>query len=318
MSEDIDSDETLFECVIEQGGRLDAVAAAELPDYSRSRIQRWIKAGQVAIDGELIRLPKAKVVAGATLSVQIELEPEGEWLAESMPLDIVYEDGAILVLNKPIGLVVHPAPGHRQGTLLNGLLGYAEGLRAIPRAGIVHRLDRDTSGLMVVAKTLPAQLSLIDQLQRRTVSRRYEAVVEGVPTGGGRVDAPIGRHRQDRKRMAVVAAGKAAITHYRVVRRFQAHSHLSLQLESGRTHQIRVHMQHIHHPLVGDPLYGGRPRFPKGCGEALRQQLQQFRRQALHAVALELIHPVSGERVGWQSRLPDDMQQLLRQLEQLL
>lgn len=237
--------------------------------------------------------------------------------AESIDLDIVYEDEHILVVNKPAGLVVHPAAGNYTGTLVNALLHYLPQMAELPRAGIVHRLDKDTTGLMVVAKTLAAHNRLVRQLQARSVSREYEAVAIGQFTGPGKVDAPIGRHPKQRKKMAVVPhGGKPAVTHFRVLRRFDWHAHLRLKLETGRTHQIRVHMAHIHHPLVGDPLYGGRFKKPAGIDPHLAEVLRQFPRQALHAAELGLEHPASGEYMRWTAPLPADMQMLLTELEQ--
>lgn len=227
---------------------------------------------------------------------------------------MIYEDDALLVIDKPAGLVVHPAAGNWEGTLVNALLHYASELANLPRAGVVHRLDKDTSGLLVVARTLAAHKSLVTQLQARTVKREYDAVAAGVMTAGGTVEAPIARHPVDRKRMAVVGGGREAVSHYRVARRFRAHTHVKVQLETGRTHQIRVHMAHIHYPLVGDPVYGGRLRVPAGCSEILRETLQHFKRQALHAGALGLLHPASGEAMNWQVPLPTDMKNLLEVL----
>jgi len=235
---------------------------------------------------------------------------------EPIPLDIVYEDEALLVINKPAGLVVHPAVGNWKGTLLNALLHHVPALAQIPRAGIVHRLDKGTTGLLVVAKTLEAQTSLVEQLQARSFTREYDAVVNGVLTGGGKVDAPIGRHPVDRKRMAVVRNGKPAVTHYRVAERFRAHTHIKVQLETGRTHQIRVHMAHQRFPLIGDPVYGGRLRLPPESGEVLIQMLRGFSRQALHASRLGLVHPQTGEYMEWQAAIPEDIEQLLAVLRQ--
>jgi 23S rRNA pseudouridine1911/1915/1917 synthase len=296
------------------GERLDIVLASLFPDYSRARLQRWIKDGAVQIDGVVKTKQKDKLYGGEVISLQVVLEPEGEWLPEQMPLEICYEDDAILVVNKPINLVVHPAAGNRTGTLLNGLIHYDPKLIQVPRAGIVHRLDKDTSGLMVVARTLQAQTALVEQLQARSVKREYEAVVVGSLTGGGQVNQPIGRHAVDRKRMAVNRAGREAITHYRLLERFRSHCHIRLQLETGRTHQIRVHMSHLRHPLVGDSVYGGRLRIPSGCSEALQELLRGYGHQSLHAIQLGLEHPVTGESMSWQSERPADMEQLLAQL----
>lgn len=236
------------------------------------------------------------------------------WQAEEITLDIVYEDEHLLVINKPAGLVVHPAAGHADGTLVNALLNYAPEVENLPRAGIVHRLDKDTSGVMVAARSLVAHTSLVDQLQTRTMGREYDAVVVGTLTGGATVDAPISRHPRERKKMAVVPSGKSAVTHYRLVERFAAHTHIRCKLESGRTHQIRVHMAHVKHPLVGDPMYGGRLRLPKGTTEELREALAAFNRQALHARQLTLEHPETGETMSWEVPVPEDMVELMAAL----
>jgi 23S rRNA pseudouridine1911/1915/1917 synthase len=296
--------------------RFDQVAAQLFPDYSRSRLQAWIKAGDLTVNGESKR-PRDKITSGDKLVLTTEVEDEQRWEPESIDLDILYEDDSLLVLNKPTGLVVHPAAGHSSGTLLNALLAHCSDLASVPRAGIVHRLDKETTGLMVVAKTLSAQNDLVSQLQERTVSRKYEAVVMGTLTGGGTVNAAIGRHPQQRKKMAVVdVGGKEAITHYRLIQRFGHYTHLRCMLETGRTHQIRVHMAHIHHALIGDPYYAGRAKIPKGASQKLIDGLRGFSRQALHAKRLSLIHPDSGEEVSWEAPLPEDMQQLLTLLKE--
>jgi len=296
------------------GRRLDQIAAELFSDFSRSRLQQWIKSGELRVDGQQ-QSPKFKLLGGEQLTISAELKAEGEWQAEEIPLNIIHEDEHIIVINKPTNMVVHPAAGNRQGTLLNALLFHCPQLESVPRAGIVHRLDKDTTGLMVVAKTLAAHTDLVAQLQARSVSREYEAVVSGVMTGGGLVDQPIGRHPKQRKKMAVVKDGKEARTHYKVLQRFAGHTYIRLKLETGRTHQIRVHMASINYPIVGDDAYGGRPRVPKGISEQLRETLQQFARQALHARELGLIHPGSGEFVSWATELPIDMQQLLVALD---
>lgn len=293
--------------------RLDQIAAELFPDFSRVKLQGWIKNGQLVVDGRTMK-PKEKLIGGEKLSLDVTLEAEGEWQAQKMDLPIVYEDDHILVLNKPADLVVHPAAGNPDGTLLNGLLHHCPELRNIPRAGIVHRLDKDTTGLMVVAKTLQAQNHIVEQLQSREMGREYEAVVQGTLTGGGKVEEPLGRHPKDRLKMAVHPTGKDAITHYRILDKFPSHTHLRLKLETGRTHQIRVHMAHIQHPIVGDPLYGGRVRLPKGVSSELRDVLRDFPRQALHAKHLELYHPATDEIMDWEVDLPDDMVELLEEL----
>ncbi|GGD66235.1 23S rRNA pseudouridine(1911/1915/1917) synthase RluD [Lacimicrobium alkaliphilum] len=293
------------------GKRLDQVLAEVFPDYSRSRIKEWILAGCVQVNGMVVDKPREKLLGGEAVHIQAQLQEQQQHQAEDIELDIQFEDEHILVINKPANLVVHPGAGNQHGTLLNALLNHVPDIGAVPRAGIVHRLDKDTTGLMVVAKTVPAQTHLVTQLQAREISREYEAVVNGTMVAGGIIDEPIGRHDTKRTSMAVRTMGKPAVTHYRVKQKFRAHTHLRLKLETGRTHQIRVHMAHLHHPIVGDPLYGGRPRPPKSADETLRQFLRDFRRQALHAAQLELAHPVTGEWLSWQAPLPGDIQALL-------
>ncbi|HBP1487648.1 23S rRNA pseudouridine(1911/1915/1917) synthase RluD [Pseudomonas aeruginosa] len=297
------------------GQRLDQIAAQLFPEHSRSRLAGWIKDGRLTVDGAVLR-PRDIVHSGAQLVLEAEQEAQGEWLAQDIELEIVYEDEHILVIDKPAGLVVHPAAGHQDGTLLNALLYHVPDIANVPRAGIVHRLDKDTTGLMVVAKTLEAHTKLVAQLQARSVSRIYEAIVIGVITSGGTIDAPIGRHGVQRQKMAVVDAGKVAVSHYRVLERFRAHTHTRVKLETGRTHQIRVHMSHIGYPLVGDPVYGGRFRIPPVASQTLVQTLREFPRQALHARFLELDHPASGVRMKWESPLPEDFLWLLSLLRQ--
>jgi 23S rRNA pseudouridine1911/1915/1917 synthase len=295
------------------GQRLDQAAAELFPDYSRSRLQSWIKSGELTVDGEN-RKPREKVIGGEQLEVNAELVAEQSWEPQAIDLDVVYEDEHLLLINKPAGLVVHPAVGNRDSTLLNALLHHAPHLDTLPRAGIVHRIDKDTTGLLVVAKTLKAHTSLVAQLQEKTAFREYEAIVVGVMTGGGKVDEPIGRHPSQRTKQAVVFSGKPAVTHYRLVERFRAHTHIRVQLETGRTHQIRVHMAHIQYPLLGDPTYGGRLRIPKAATEELIESLRQFKRQALHAKKLGLQHPESGEYCEWEVPLPEDLNVMLKVL----
>ena len=292
------------------GLRLDQAAAELFADYSRERLKAWIKAGDLTLDGRPAK-PREKVYGGEWLRLATEIEEETRFAPEEIPLDVVYEDDEVLVVDKPAGLVVHPAAGNPDGTLLNALLHHCPRLAGVPRAGIVHRLDKDTTGLMVVAKTLAAQAALVAQLQARTVSREYDAACVGVMTSGGTVDAPIGRHPKDRKRQAVTASGKPAVTRYRVVERFRAHTHVRCRLETGRTHQIRVHLAHLRYPLVGDPTYGGRLKLPPGAAEPLKEILREFPRQALHARKLAFVHPGSGETVTFRSALPDDILMLL-------
>lgn len=314
MSEQIDVDVVVP--VELSGNRLDQVLAELLPDYSRSRLQQWIKQGAVKVNGASLK-PKEKVKVNDLIELHAELESQGTWEAEDIPLDIVHEDEEIIVINKPANMVVHPAAGNYSGTLVNALLHHDASLETVPRAGIVHRLDKDTTGLMVVAKTLRAHAHIVDQLQTRSMGREYEAIATGVMTGGGTVDEPISRHSQNRKKMAVNPFGKPAVTHYRVIERFNAHTHIRVKLETGRTHQIRVHMAHIKHPLVGDPVYGGRLKLPGGITDEMKEVLRTFPRQALHAKALTLFHPATEEEMTWEVDLPEDLQQLLIKLAEI-
>jgi 23S rRNA pseudouridine1911/1915/1917 synthase len=293
--------------------RLDQVVATLFPQYSRSRLQSWIKSGELLVNGVHWK-SKDKVSGGESVeidAVSSELVDE----AENIPLDIIYEDDALLIINKPSELVVHPGAGNRTGTLLNALLHYCPELSQVPRAGIVHRLDKDTTGLMVVARSIESQTNLVQQLQSRSVKRLYEAVVYGVPPSRGKVDAPIGRHRLQRTRMAIQPLGKEAITRYRLIEAYTSHAHMEFSLETGRTHQIRVHMQHLGFPLVGDPGYGGQFRVPKKGGEMLGRILKEFPRQALHAKELSFVHPVTSERVTYHQGTPQDLGLLLDTLE---
>lgn len=292
------------------GWRLDQAAADLFADYSRERLKTWIKAGALTVDGQRAR-PKDKLHGGETLALKAEIEEDTRFEPQDIALDVVFEDDQVLVVDKPAGLVVHPAAGNPDGTLLNALLYHSPALAGVPRAGIVHRLDKDTTGLMVVAKTLASQAALVEQLQARTVSREYDAISVGVMTAGGTIGEPIGRHPRDRKRQAVNASGKPAVTHYRVVERFRAHTHVRCRLETGRTHQIRVHLAHLRYPLVGDPVYGGRLKLPRGAGEDIKCLLREFPRQALHARKLGFIHPLSGEKRVFRVPLPNDMLVLL-------
>lgn len=299
--------------------RFDQIAAQLFADYSRSRIQQWIKDGALTVDGKTMKT-KDKLIGGETLVLDAQLEASERWEAEPVELNVVYEDEQIIVIDKPAGLVVHPGAGTPSSTVLNGLLYRYPELAAIPRAGIVHRLDKDTTGLMVVARTLTAQTHLAAQLQDRSMGREYYALCMGVMTGGGVVNEPIDRHPKHRTKMAVApqGMGKAAITHYRVEQRFRNHTLTRCKLETGRTHQIRVHLSHIGYPLVGDPLYAGRSRLPKGIAPEVMAELKVFRRQALHAGYLELIHPETSEIVSWESELPQDFAHLLEVLQEEL
>jgi 23S rRNA pseudouridine1911/1915/1917 synthase len=295
------------------GMRLDQALARLLPGYSRTRLKEWIEAGRVSVDRRTPR-PRDVLAGGEHVTVEAALVPHRAVAAQPLALDIVHEDGALIVINKPPGLVVHPGAGNREGTLQNALLHHDPALEAVPRAGLVHRLDKDTSGLLVVARTLAAHTDLVRQLQERRIGRMYEALCVGVLTAGGTVDKPIGRHRTDRVRMAVREDGREAITHYRVIERFRAHSYLRVELQTGRTHQIRVHLAHLKHPLIGDSKYGGRLLLPRGATERLVEALRAFRRQALHAARLRLTHPGTGQEMEWSAPLPADMRSLLEAL----
>jgi 23S rRNA pseudouridine1911/1915/1917 synthase len=291
------------------GKRLDQVLSDLLPDYSRSLIQAWIKEGVLLVDGKATKT-RLKLVGGEQITLSTELEEQDEWQAEDIPLDIIYEDDDILIINKAAGLVVHPAAGNYTGTLLNALIFYNADQALLPRAGIVHRLDKDTSGLMIVAKSLPAYTELVQQIQNKEVTRQYFAMAMGEMTGGRCIDEPIGRHSTQRTKMAVDEKGKPAVTHIRLLKRFKNFSYIGAQLETGRTHQIRVHMSHIGYPLVGDPVYGGKNKLPKAASPLLSQTLLSFNRQALHATYLGLHHPVTGEFKDWQIDPPEDFNNL--------
>ena len=292
------------------GMRLDQVVAELFPDYSRNRLATWIKEGRLTVDGKTMK-PRDKALASAHVVLEVADEPVIDWQPQTLPLDVIFEDEHMLVVNKPAGMVVHPAAGHTDGTLVNALLGYAPELDTLPRGGIVHRLDKETSGIMFVARSALAHKSLVAQLSERTVSRTYCAVCTGALTGGGKIDAPIDRHPTARTKMAVVADGKPAVTHYRIAHRFKHYTQLQVNLETGRTHQIRVHMAHRKWPLIGDPVYAGRQRIPAGASEALITALRNFPRQALHAQALEFAHPATGDWMEFETELPDDLVELL-------
>jgi 23S rRNA pseudouridine1911/1915/1917 synthase len=295
------------------GKRLDQALALLFPEHSRARLQSWIKANQVQVNGVFLR-GKDKIQGGELIEINAEIAVTETWQAQALPLQVVYEDEYLLVINKPMGLVVHPAIGNPDKTLLNALLHHCPTLATLPRAGIIHRLDKDTSGLLVIAKTLQTHTYLVNELQSRHIHREYETIVNGVMTAGGTVDAPIGRHPTHRTKMAVTNNGKPALTHYRVLKKFRAHTHVHVQLETGRTHQIRVHMAHIHYPIVGDAAYGGRVYLPKQATPQLSEILQHFKRQALHAKQLTLVHPSSQEILKFIAPLPSDMQNLLDEL----
>ena len=297
------------------GSRLDQAAVELFPDFSRGRLQQWIKSGELTVNGKRAK-PSIRVVGGETLSVEAELISEGEVMPEDIPLDIIFEDEHLLVLNKPVGLVVHPAAGNWQGTLQNALLNFDPELDTIPRSGIVHRLDKDTSGVMVVARSLKAHASLVNQLQTRSMSRVYEAVVKGEIPSAGTISANIDRNPRDRKKMAVRESGRTAISHYKLIRRLPGTSHVQVSLESGRTHQIRVHMTHIGFPIVGDSLYGRGPIKQKGLTATAIAAINGFPRQALHARTLKLIHPESEKQCEFHAPLADDISELINTLKQ--
>jgi 23S rRNA pseudouridine1911/1915/1917 synthase len=297
------------------GLRLDQALARSLPQYSRARLQGWIEAGAVQVDGQRPRA-KDKVLGGERVEIAARLEADERVAPEAQPLAVVHQDRALFVINKPAGMVVHPGAGNPRHTLQNALLALDPKLALVPRAGLVHRLDKDTSGLLVVARTPEAHARLVAALAEREVERTYLAICSGAMTGGGTVDARIGRHRTQRTRMAVRSDGRDAVTHYRIVTRFRAHTLVRVQLETGRTHQIRVHLAHIGYPIVGDPVYGGRRRLPAGCSPALAAALGAFPRQALHAARLALAHPMTGRALEWEAPLPQDMADLLAALEE--
>ena len=295
------------------GMRLDAALAELFSEYSRSKLQTWVKAGRVTVNGESLKT-RDKLEGGELITLDAEAEVVIIAAPENIPLDIVFEDDDFLILNKPAGLVVHPAIGNWNGTLLNALLHHSPQLETLPRAGIVHRIDKDTSGLLMVAKTLQAHNNLTEQLQARTIHREYQAITHNRMIAGGTIDELIGRHPTDRLRYAVRDNGKEAVTHYRVINRFKRHTHIQVKLETGRTHQIRVHMAHIRFSLLGDPLYSGRFQMPANCSEQLEGVLRSFKRQALHAAKLGLVHPTTGEYMEWEQPLPQDMLNLLAAL----
>jgi len=306
--------EISIEIPAEQAGqRLDQALAALLPDHSRSRLKSWIDSGEVLVDG-VPRRPRDKVSGGEMVVIAATIPEDPRAIPQDIPVVLVHEDRHVFIVDKPAGLVVHPGAGNPDNTLQNALLALDPKLAKLPRAGIVHRLDKDTSGLLVVARTLAAHTALVRMLEQRDIHREYQAVCRGVMTAGGTVDAPIDRHPTDRVRMAVRQGGRESVTHYRVIKRYRAHTHVRVQLETGRTHQIRVHLAHAGFPIVGDRVYGGRLALPRGAGEELRQALKDFPRQALHAARLEFAHPVTGKPVDCEAPLPADMRELLRVL----
>ena len=296
------------------GYRLDVALSEMLPDYSRSKITAWIKSGDALVNNKAFK-PKDKVNGSQMAMLSLNKKQNNDWSAENIALNIVFEDEDIIVINKQFGIVTHPGAGNWTGTLANALLYYDPSLSKLDRAGIVHRLDKNTSGLMVIARNEKSQKYLIEQLQSHLVDREYSAIVYGHMIAGGTVDEPIGRDPKDRVKQAVLMSGKDATTHYRAIDRFKSHTHVKAILETGRTHQIRVHLSYVGHSLIGDPMYGGRVRFPKKASEELKKALNNFKRQALHSKKLTLTHPISGESMSWKAPLPDDMLELLEVLK---
>lgn len=295
--------------------RLDQVASILFPEYSRSRLQSWIKTKELTVDGKILRA-KDKVKAGQHITVKTSLKIEGDWLAQDLGklLNVLYEDDDIIIVNKPAGLVVHPALGNKNNTLLNALLYHAPELNKVPRAGIIHRLDKDTSGLLIIARNLQAHTKLIKAMKKHAIEREYVAIVSGVMTGGGSIDAPIGRHKTKRTLMAVTQDGKPALTHYRILEKFPSHTYIRVKLDTGRTHQIRVHLAHIGYPILGDKTYSTL-KLPKGANEKLQFALRNINRQMLHAESLRFLHPSTGKLINFIAPLPDDMQTLLTILD---
>ena len=299
----------------ESGMRLDQALASLIPDYSRSQWQQWIKQGCITVNHEEVTQPKTKVIEHQIIELTATLLPKISWEPQPLDIDIIYEDNAIIVINKPAGLVTHPGAGNPDNTLVNALLYHHPALEQLPRAGIVHRLDKDTTGLMIIAKTLQSHQFLVQAIQQRCVKREYVAIAQGNFIAGGTLNYPIGRHPIQRTKMAVNPAGKHATTHYKILEHFKHHSHLHITLETGRTHQIRVHFSHIKHPLVGDPTYGNKRNTIKPCNESLRKAINGFNRQALHATRLTLQeHPESKKTISWEIPPPKDFQNLLEQL----
>ena len=298
-----------------QGGRLDSSLSEMLPDYSRSKITVWIKSGDALINEKTFK-PKDRANGTEIVCLTLNTKSNNDWVAEKIPLNVVFEDDDIIIINKQYGLVTHPGAGNWSGTLANALLYYDPSLSKLDRAGIVHRLDKNTSGLMVIARNEKSQKNLVEQLQSHSVSREYSAIVYAHMIAGGTIDEAIGRDPRDRIKQTVLINGKDATTHYRIINRFKSHTHVKAILETGRTHQIRVHLSHIGHSLIGDPMYGGRVRFPRKASEELKQKLLNFNRQALHSKKLTLTHPNTGEIMSWKAPLPDDMLSLLKVLTQ--
>lgn len=305
--------QTLIPAALDQA-RLDQALSELLPQYSRAQIQKWIKAGKVKLDGEIIHKNRHLVHENQTVTIQAELETQHSWEAQAITLDVIHEDEDTIIINKPAGLVVHPGAGNSDHTLANALLHFDPELKLLPRHGIIHRLDKDTSGIMIIARNIESYHYLVKALQAREIQRTYLAIVKGVVKFAGNVDAPIGRHPQARTKMAVHPLGKVARTHYEILENFPQFTYLKLRLETGRTHQIRVHMNHIHHPLVGDPVYGQRIHVKGALTDKVRESILGFNRQALHATQLDLLHPRTQQALSFQVPLPIDMESLLEVL----
>ena len=296
------------------GKRLDQALATLLPEHSRARLQGWVRDGYVHIDKKLMR-PRDKIQGGEQVEIRAEIEAQMSASPENIPLEIVFEDEHLIIINKPAGLIVHPGAGNPQHTLMNALLHHDQHLEQVPRAGIIHRLDKDTSGLLVIARTPQSHTSLVKQLQARTIHREYVTIVSGIMTAGGTIDKPIGRHPKHRTRMAVVKNGRIATTHYRIIKKYRHHTQLQVNLETGRTHQIRVHMTWLHYPIIGDPVYGTKKQLIKGMDSNLAKIITSFPRQALHARAIQLEHPVNSKMMSWEAPIPEDMVKLIDSLE---
>jgi 23S rRNA pseudouridine1911/1915/1917 synthase len=295
------------------GRRLDQALSELVPEHSRSRIQSWIRAGDVSVNKSIYK-QRSEVRIGDIIEIDTDIKNIDKHQAEAINLNILHEDEALIIINKPAGLIVHPGAGNPNHTLVNALLNFDENLDAIPRAGIIHRLDKDTTGVLVVARTLESHTYLVDQLQKRDIKREYQAIVCGQLTSGGSIENKMGRHPKQRIKMAVTNNGKIAATHYRIIKKYQHYTHLHVQLETGRTHQIRVHMSHIKHPIVGDPVYGNNKSIRKGVDSSLRDFILNFNRQALHAFSLELTHPVNKQEMKFIAELPDDIESLIEAL----
>ena len=297
------------------GKRLDQALASLFPEHSRSRIQCWINSGNISVNNQHLK-QKDKVHEGDSVEIKAFISDDEKHEPENIALDIIYQDDALIVINKPAGLVVHPGAGNPKHTLVNALLHFDKNLSAIPRAGIVHRLDKETTGIMVIARTLESHTYLVKRLQQREIKREYQTIVAGQITAGGSIENKMGRHPTLRTKMAVTNNGKVATTHYRIIKKYQHYTHLKVQLDTGRTHQIRVHMSHIKHPIIGDPIYGNNKSVKKGINDSLREFIRRFNRQALHAYRLELPHPINGDKQEFIANIPEDMQALISALDQ--